>query len=77
MWCFLQSPQGGVECVVLHSQIASEEGAFDIEDVAKDLNEKLIHRHPHIFGDVKVNSTQEILENWDKLKNPTLLIRMM
>ena len=54
--------------VVLHSQIAKEEGAFDIEDVAKSLNDKLIHRHPHIFGDVKVNSTKEILENWDKLK---------
>ena len=54
--------------VVLHSQIAKEEGAFDIEDVAGELNKKLIHRHPHIFGDVKVNSTQEILENWDKLK---------
>ena len=54
--------------VVLHSQIAEEEGSFDIEDVARDLNQKLIHRHPHIFGDVKVNSTQEILDNWDKLK---------
>lgn len=54
--------------VVLHAQIASEEGNFDIEDIASELNKKLIHRHPHIFGDVKVNSTQEILDNWDKLK---------
>ena len=54
--------------VVLHSQIAKEEGYFDIEDVADELNKKLIHRHPHVFGDVKVNSTNEILENWDKLK---------
>lgn len=54
--------------VVLHSQIAKEEGAFDIEDVAGDLNAKLIHRHPHVFGDTKVGSTKEILENWDKLK---------
>src|SRR5574344_1307893 len=54
--------------VVLHSQIAKEEQAFDIDDVAKELNEKLIHRHPHVFGDVKVSSTDEILENWDKLK---------
>ena len=38
--------------VLLHSQIAKEEGAFDIEDVAKELKEKLIHRHPHVFGDV-------------------------
>lgn len=54
--------------VVLHSQIASEEGAFNIEDVAKELKEKLIHRHPHVFGDTKVSSTQDILDNWDKLK---------
>ena len=54
--------------VILHSQIASEEGAFTIEDVAKGLKEKLIHRHPHVFGDVKVNSTKDIVDNWDKLK---------
>ena len=54
--------------VVLHSQIAKEEGAFDIEDVAGDLNKKLIHRHPHVFGNTKAESTKEILENWDKLK---------
>lgn len=54
--------------VVLHSQIASEEGAFTIEDVAKELKDKLIHRHPHVFGDTKVSSTQDILDNWDKLK---------
>lgn len=54
--------------VVLHSQIAKEEGAFNIEDVAEELNKKLIHRHPHVFGDTKVTSTKEILENWDKLK---------
>ncbi len=54
--------------VVLHSQIAKEEKEFDIEDVAKELNEKLIHRHPHVFGNTKVSSTEEILENWEKLK---------
>lgn len=54
--------------VVLHSQIAKEEHSFDIEDVAQTLNEKLIHRHPHVFGDTKVSSTQEILANWEKLK---------
>ncbi len=54
--------------VVLHSQIAKEEKAFDIEDVAKGIADKLIHRHPHVFGNVKVNSTEEILENWEKLK---------
>lgn len=54
--------------VVLHSQIAKDNGEFDIEDVAKELSDKLIHRHPHVFGNQEVHSTQEILDNWDKLK---------
>lgn len=54
--------------VVLHSQIAKDNNEFDIEDVAKELTEKLIHRHPHVFGNQKVNSTDEIVANWDKLK---------
>ena len=54
--------------VVLHSQIASESGDFNIEDVALDIKEKLIRRHPHVFGDVEVNSTAEILENWEQIK---------
>ncbi|MBQ9688479.1 nucleoside triphosphate pyrophosphohydrolase [bacterium] len=54
--------------VILHAQIAKEEGAFDIDDVARILNEKLIHRHPHVFGNEKVANTEEILANWDKLK---------
>ena len=54
--------------VVLHSQIAKDDGDFDIEDVAKELSDKLIHRHPHVFGNQKVSSTDEILSNWDKLK---------
>lgn len=54
--------------VLLHSQIADEEGAFNVEDVAKELKEKLIHRHPHVFGTAQVNSASDVLENWDKLK---------
>lgn len=54
--------------VVLHAQIAKDNGEFDIEDVAKELSDKLVHRHPHVFGSTKVSSTQEILDNWDKLK---------
>ena len=54
--------------VLLHSQIASDEGEFNLDDVAKGLNEKLIHRPPLVFGDTKVNSTQDIIDNWDKLK---------
>lgn len=54
--------------VVLHSQIASENGEFSIDDVADGINKKLIHRHPHVFGDVKVKSTADILKNWEELK---------
>ena len=54
--------------VVLHAQIAKDNGEFDIEDVAQELSAKLIHRHPHVFGNQKVESTQDILDNWDKLK---------
>ena len=54
--------------VVLHAQIAKDENEFDIEDVAKDLGDKLIHRHPHVFGEKKVSSTEEILQAWDELK---------
>lgn len=54
--------------VLIHSQIANDNGEFNIEDVAKELNDKLIHRHPHVFGDTKVNSTDDIVKNWDLLK---------
>ena len=54
--------------VILHSQIAKEEQAFDIEDVAKGLHDKIIHRHPHVFGDGKVNSAEEELKSWDNIK---------
>ena len=54
--------------VLLHSQIASERGDFDIEAVAKELKDKLIHRHPHVFGNEIVKNSDEVLINWDKLK---------
>jgi len=54
--------------VVLHAQIADEAKDFDIDDVAKGINEKLIRRHPHVFGDVEVSSTEEILQNWEEIK---------
>lgn len=54
--------------VVLHAQIAKDNGEFDIEDIAKELSAKLIHRHPHIFGDVHVESADDVMVNWDKLK---------
>ena len=54
--------------IVFYSRIASENKAFNITDVINSLCEKLIHRHPHIYGDVKVKNEQEVKENWEKLK---------
>ena len=54
--------------VLLHSQIASEEGDYNIEDVSKELKDKLIHRHPHVFGNAHADTPQEVVENWEKLK---------
>lgn len=54
--------------VVFHSEMAKEAGHFDIEDVAHDICEKLINRHPHVFGDVKVESSKEVLSNWEHIK---------
>ena len=54
--------------VVFHAEMASEEGRWDVDDVARRLIEKLIHRHPHVFGDVEVSGSEEVLTNWEKLK---------
>jgi tetrapyrrole methylase family protein/MazG family protein len=54
--------------VVFHAQIAREEGRFDAEGVAGAIVSKLIRRHPHVFGDVKVNGAAEVLSNWERLK---------
>jgi XTP/dITP diphosphohydrolase len=54
--------------IVFYSRIASETKDFDIADVMNSLCDKLIHRHPHIYGDVKVQNEQEVKENWEKLK---------
>jgi tetrapyrrole methylase family protein/MazG family protein len=54
--------------VLLHSEMASETGVFDIYTVAAALDEKLIRRHPHVFGDVKVDSTDTVLVNWERIK---------
>src|SRR3989338_2530409 len=50
--------------VMFHSQIASKENKFDIEDVVAALKKKLKRRHPHVFGKVKVKSSQQIIANW-------------
>lgn len=54
--------------VVFHSQIATEEKRFDILDVTDGVCRKMIYRHPHVFGDVSVENSDEVLVNWEKLK---------
>jgi tetrapyrrole methylase family protein/MazG family protein len=54
--------------VVLQSQIATDDGEFSLGEVIAGLNEKLIRRHPHVFGDVKVSGVGQVLENWEKIK---------
>lgn len=54
--------------IIFHAQIASEAGAFDIDDVVDGICDKLIRRHPNVFGDVKINSAAEQAVNWEKIK---------
>lgn len=55
--------------VALHAQMESEAGRFNIDDVADGVCKKLIVRHPHVFGDVKADNSNEVLKNWDAIKN--------
>ncbi|MBL4744933.1 MAG: nucleoside triphosphate pyrophosphohydrolase [Flavobacteriaceae bacterium] len=54
--------------IIFYAKIGSETGHFDIADVAHEISEKLIFRHPHIYGDVKVANEEEVKQNWEKLK---------
>jgi MazG family protein len=54
--------------VIFHATIAKEKGDFTIDDVADGIRQKLILRHPHVFGDAKIESAEAVLDNWDKLK---------
>ncbi|WP_297509507.1 nucleoside triphosphate pyrophosphohydrolase [Flavobacterium sp.] len=54
--------------IVFYAKIGSEKEAFDIADVANEISDKLIHRHPHIYGDVVVADEEEVKQNWEKLK---------
>ena len=54
--------------IAFYSKIGSEKGQFDIADVCNSLTDKLIFRHPHVFGDVKVDNTDQVLENWEQIK---------
>jgi len=54
--------------IAFYSKLGSEEKTFDIADVANSISEKLIHRHPHIYGDVQVQDEEEVKKNWEALK---------
>ena len=54
--------------IIFYAKIASETEAFDIEDVISSISEKLVNRHPHVFGDVIADTEEEVAKNWEKLK---------
>ena len=55
--------------VFLHAQIGEDEGYFSLEDVLESVSSKMIRRHPHVFGDVKVENSEDVLRNWQQLKS--------
>ena len=57
--------------VVFHSEMAEEDGAFDINDVVNDVCKKLVERHPHVFGEVKAENSEDALKSWDNVKMAT------
>jgi MazG family protein len=54
--------------VVMHAQIAEEEGRFDLEGIAAEVSEKLVRRHPHVFGEKKLGDSEAVLKQWDEIK---------
>ncbi|MGE5421004.1 MAG: nucleoside triphosphate pyrophosphohydrolase [Chloroflexota bacterium] len=54
--------------IVFYAKIGSEKGTFSMADVLEHINKKLVYRHPHVFGDVKVSDASEVEENWEQLK---------
>lgn len=54
--------------VIFHAQLAEEAGRFNLEDVAREVNEKLIRRHPHVFGPNKLGTSEQVLVQWEKIK---------
>jgi len=54
--------------IVFHSQIAREEGRFTVADVIREIHEKLIRRHPHVFGEARAKDSREVLRNWEQIK---------
>jgi MazG family protein len=54
--------------VIFHAQLAEEAGLFDLEAVAREVNEKLVRRHPHVFGDGRLETTEQVLTQWEEIK---------
>lgn len=54
--------------VVFHAQIAAERGEFDFDDVAREINEKLVRRHPHVFGTGRLETSEQVIAKWDEIK---------
>ncbi len=54
--------------IVFHARIAEERGQFDFDDVAREINEKLVRRHPHVFGDGKLDTSEQVLAQWEVIK---------
>ncbi len=54
--------------VVFHATLAAEEGHFTLADVARGIHDKLVHRHPHVFGDVSAETTGQVVQNWERIK---------
>jgi len=54
--------------IIFHAQLAAERGEFDFDDVAREINEKLVRRHPHVFGPKRLRTSAEVLVQWDAIK---------
>lgn len=54
--------------VVFHAQIAAERGEFSFDDVARDINDKLIRRHPHVFGETRLQTSAQVITEWERIK---------
>ena len=57
--------------VAFHCQLEREQGSFTFDDVCDEVCKKLIHRHPHVFGELELSDTEAVLKNWDKIKQET------
>jgi tetrapyrrole methylase family protein / MazG family protein len=68
-WEALEEELGDLACqVVFHATFAREAGAFTITDVARGIHDKLVRRHPHVFGEVKVSGADQVVANWERIK---------